>query len=91
MALAAGTQAGPYRMDSLLGTGGMGVVYRAGDTRPQRAVALKVLPPGLAADAERQRRFEQEARAVAALNHPNILSIFDVGTGSGPLEAGDAV
>lgn len=63
----------------------MGEVYRARDTRLGREVALKVLPVGMAADPERRRGFEQEARAVAALNHPNILSIFDVGA-DGALE-----
>ncbi len=86
MPLAAGEKLGPYQIVAPLGAGGMGEVYRARDTRLGREVALKVLPAGLAADPERRRRFEQEARAVAALNHPNILSIFDVGIGDGALE-----
>src|SRR6202167_3789279 len=80
MSLAAGTKLGPYEIQSLLGTGGMGEVYRARDTRLQRDVAIKVLPSSLAHDQDRLRRFEQEARAVAALNHPNVLTVFDVGT-----------
>jgi len=80
MALPAGTKIGPYEIVSPLGAGGMGEVYRAKDTRLGRDVAIKVLPEGLARDVERLRRFETEARAVAALNHPNILSIHDIGT-----------
>jgi tetratricopeptide (TPR) repeat protein len=75
-----GTRLGPYEIVALLGAGGMGEVYRARDTRLGRDVAIKVLPPEFAADAERLRRFEQEARAVAALSHPNVLAVFDVGT-----------
>ncbi len=80
MALASGTQLGPYEILSALGTGGMGEVYRARDPRLGREVAIKVLPSGSAPDSERLRRFEQEARATAALNHPNILAVFDVGS-----------
>jgi serine/threonine protein kinase/WD40 repeat protein len=79
MALSSGTKLGPYEILSALGAGGMGEVYRARDTRLARDVAVKVLPVSFAADPERLRRFEQEARAVAALNHPNILAIFDIG------------
>ena len=79
MSLAAGTKLGPYEIQSLLGAGGMGEVYRARDTRLQRDVAIKILPNSLASDRDRLRRFEQEARAVAALNHPNLLTVFDVG------------
>ena len=79
MALPSGTKLGPYEILSALGAGGMGEVYRGRDTRLGRDVAIKVLPVSFAADAERLRRFEQEARAVAALNHPNILAIFDIG------------
>jgi eukaryotic-like serine/threonine-protein kinase len=79
----AGTRIGPYEVIGLLGAGGMGEVYRARDTRLGRDVAIKVLPAEFASDPERLRRFEQEARAVAALNHPNILAIFDVGVGAG--------
>ena len=79
MALASGTKLGPYEIQSPLGSGGMGEVYRARDTRLGREVAIKVLPEALAKDADRLRRFQVEAQAVAALNHPNILSIHDFG------------
>ena len=80
MPLTSGTKLGPYEIVSPLGAGGMGEVYRAKDTRLGREVALKILPESFAAEPERLRRFEQEARAVAALNHPNILAIHDIGT-----------
>ncbi|MGB6477093.1 MAG: serine/threonine-protein kinase [Candidatus Sulfotelmatobacter sp.] len=83
MALTPGTKLGPYEIQSLLGAGGMGEVYRAKDTRLGRDVAIKVLPEKLARDAERLQRFETEARVIAALNHPNILSIHDIGTHEG--------
>jgi eukaryotic-like serine/threonine-protein kinase len=79
MSLSSGTRVGPYAVEGLLGAGGMGTVYRARDTRLHRAVALKVLPASVSADADRLHRFEQEARAAAALNHPNILAVYDVG------------
>lgn len=80
MALASGMKLGPYEVHSLVGSGGMGEVYRARDSRLQREVAIKILSSTLARDEDRLRRFEQEARAVAALNHPNLLTVFDVGT-----------
>ena len=80
MALALGSKLGPYEILAALGAGGMGEVYRARDPRLGRDVAIKVLPAGSADDPERLRRFEQEARATAALNHPNILAVFDIGT-----------
>ena len=83
MALAAGMKLGPYEIQSPLGAGGIGEVYRARDTRWGRDVALKILPESLAADSERLHRFEQESRAAAALNHPNILAIYDVGGSNG--------
>jgi eukaryotic-like serine/threonine-protein kinase len=83
MNLAAGTKLGPYEIVSLLGAGGMGEVYRARDSRLRRDVAIKVLPQALSLDADRMRRFEQEALATAALNHPNILAVFDIGTSDG--------
>jgi len=78
-----GRALGHYRIAAFLGAGGMGEVYRARDSRIGRDVAVKVLPPGIAADPERLRLFEQEARAVGALNHPNILTIYDVGVQDG--------
>src|SRR6204780_3973268 len=79
MALPSGTKLGPYEIVAPIGAGGMGEVYRAKDTRLGRDVAIKVLPEAFARDPDRLRRFEQEARAVAALNHPNILAIHDIG------------
>ena len=79
MALSAGTKLGPYEIVSFIGAGGMGEVYRARDSRLARDVALKILPASFAANAERLRRFEQEARAVASLNHPNIVALYDIG------------
>src|SRR5271170_6341110 len=83
MTLTSGTKLGPYEIVGPLGAGGMGEVYRARDTRLGREVALKVLPESFSRDADRLRRFEQEARAVAALNHPNILAIHDIGEQDG--------
>ena len=83
MALTSGAKLGPYEIVSPLGVGGMGEVYRARDTRLGRDVALKILPESFSRDADRLRRFEQEARAVAALNHPNILGIHDIGQHDG--------
>ena len=82
MALTAATRLGPYEIVAPLGAGGMGEVYRARDTRLDRTVAIKVLPDMLADDPDALARFEREAKAVAALSHPNILSIFDFGTSS---------
>jgi len=78
-----GTRLGPYEVVALIGAGGMGEVYKARDTRLGRDVAIKVLPAQVAADPDRLRRFEQEARAVAALDHPNILAIHDIGSHEG--------
>src|SRR5438552_13339227 len=72
-----------YKVITKIGKGGMGEVYRARDTKLGRDVAIKVLPAALSADAERLRRFEQEAQAAGALNHPNILVIFHIGTHEG--------
>jgi predicted RNA-binding Zn ribbon-like protein len=83
MALTSGTRLGPYEIQSLLGAGGMGEVYCAHDSRLDRTVAIKVLPASFSADRERLQRFAQEARAAAALNHPNILSVFDIGEEQG--------
>ncbi len=83
MTLVAGARLGPYEILAPLGAGGMGEVYRARDARLKRDVAIKVLPAAFASDIERLRRFEQEAQAASALNHPNILSIYDLGTHDG--------
>ncbi len=80
MPLLQGTLLGPYEIEGPLGAGGMGEVYRARDTRLEREVAVKILPPAYARDPDRLRRFEREARVVASLNHPNILAIHDIGT-----------
>jgi eukaryotic-like serine/threonine-protein kinase len=79
MSLASGTRLGPYEILSSIGAGGMGEVYKARDTRLKRDVALKVLPESLAADPDRLRRFQLEAQAAGALNHPNILVVYDIG------------
>ncbi len=78
-----GTRLGPYEITAALGAGGMGEVYRAQDPRLGREVAVKVLPASASADPERLRRFEQEARAAGALNHPNILTVYDIGMHQG--------
>jgi serine/threonine protein kinase len=75
---------GPYQILGLLGAGGMGEVFKALDTRVGRQVALKVLPESLAQDPERRRRFDQEARLAASLNHPNVMAIYDVGLDQHP-------
>ena len=83
MTLSTGSRLGPYEIVAPLGAGGMGEVYKARDTRLERTVAIKVLPSRLASDADALARFEREARAVAALSHPNILAIHDFGTHEG--------
>jgi serine/threonine protein kinase len=83
MSFVPGVRLGPYEVVSLIGEGGMGEVYRARDVRLGRDVAIKVLPPEFAADPDRLRRFEQEARAASALNHPNILVVHDTGSHDG--------
>jgi serine/threonine protein kinase len=83
MTLSAGTRLGPYEILSPLGAGGMGEVYRARDTRLAREVAIKVLPEALASDVERLRRFGKEAKSASALNHQNIVTIYDIGAESG--------
>src|ERR1700733_9488143 len=83
MPLSAGTRLGPYEVLAHIGAGGMGEVYRARDSRLGREVALKILPAAFASDPDRVRRFEQEGRAAAALNHPNIVVIYDAGSEGG--------
>jgi serine/threonine protein kinase/Tol biopolymer transport system component len=83
MSITAGTKLGPYEIQSAIGAGGMGEVYKARDPRLGRDVAIKVLPASVSADPERLHRFEQEARAAAALNHPNILAVHDIGQHDG--------
>src|SRR5213082_1461115 len=78
-----GTHLGRHEIRSQLGAGGMGEVYRARDEKLNRDVAIKVLPASLSQDEDRLRRFEQEAQAAGALNHPNILAVYDVGTHDG--------
>ncbi len=79
MTLTSGTKLGPYEIQSPLGAGGMGEVYRARDTRLDRSVAIKILPAAFSSDTDRRQRFQQEARVLSSLSHPNLLAIFDVG------------
>ena len=83
MAILPGSTLGPYEIIGELGAGGMGIVYRARDTRLDRDVAIKVLPEHVAGDADLRQRFEREARAVAGLNHPNICTLHDIGEQDG--------
>jgi eukaryotic-like serine/threonine-protein kinase len=83
MALTSGTRLGPYEIQSPLGAGGMGEVYRAKDMRLGRDMAIRILPAMFSCDSDRLRRFQQEAQVVAALNHPNILAIHDFGDHQG--------
>src|ERR1700674_3438369 len=83
MPISTGARLGPYEILAPIGAGGMGEVYRAKDPRLGRDVAIKVLPASFSADADRLRRFEQEARAAGVLNHPNITAVHDIGTADG--------
>jgi len=83
LTLSAGARLGPYEIVSPIGAGGMGEVYRARDPRLNREVAIKVLPASFSDDADRLRRFEQEAQAAGALNHPNIMVVYDIGSHDG--------
>jgi hypothetical protein len=80
MPLASGTKLGPYEIQSPLGAGGMGEVYRASDTRLDRTVAVKILPSHLSENDQAKQRFDREARAISSLNHPNICTLYDVGS-----------
>src|SRR5881397_3980405 len=80
MSLVTGTRLGRYEIRSQIGEGGMGEVYLARDTQLDRRVAIKILPASLAADEQRLQRFIQEAKAASALNHPHILTIYEIGT-----------
>src|SRR5437660_1335410 len=92
MPLTAGSRLGPYEIVAPLGAGGMGEVYKARDTRLGREVAIKVLPEEYSADPGRLKRFEQEARSASALNHPNIVTVHDIGqVGSTPFIAMELV
>ena len=83
MALIPGARLGPYDIQSPLGAGGMGEVYKARDTRLDRTVAVKVLPEHVASDPDLRQRFEREAKALAALSHPHICPVYDVGRQDG--------
>src|SRR6266566_3439603 len=83
MSLSVGTRLGRYEIRSQLGKGGMGEVYLAEDTKLNRKVAIKILPFEVASDQERMRRFVQEAKAAAALNHPNIAHVYEIGEAEG--------
>src|SRR6267154_1977407 len=83
MPLAPGTKLGPYEIQSPLGAGGMGEVYRAKDTRLDRTVAIKILPAAISADPAAKQRFEREAKTISGLNHPNICVLHDVGSQNG--------
>src|SRR5215472_17629511 len=83
MSLASGTKLGPYEIQSPLGAGGMGEVYRARDGRLGREVAIKVLPEHLCSDPSLKTRFEREARAISALSHPHICHLYDIGSQGG--------
>src|SRR5215471_3343241 len=83
MPLAPGTKLGPYEIGVRLGAGGMGEVYRAKDTRLDRSVAIKILPPQFSTDPVSKQRFEREAKTISGLNHPNICVLFDVGSQDG--------
>src|SRR5271163_993276 len=83
MPLAPGSKLGPYEIGAALGAGGMGEVYRARDTRLERTVAIKILPPQFSSDPVRKQRFEREAKTISTLNHPHICVLYDVGSQDG--------
>src|SRR5271169_5086224 len=83
MTLSAGTRLGPYEILDAIGAGGMGEVYRARDSRLERAVAIKILPAQFSSDPVRKQRFEREAKTISGLNHPHICVLYDVGSQDG--------
>src|SRR5262245_28532593 len=83
MPLLSGTKLGPYEITAPLGAGGMGEVYRARDTRLERTVAIKILPPEVSKDSVRKQRFEREAKTISSLSHPNICTLHDIGSQDG--------
>jgi serine/threonine protein kinase len=85
MSLPSRTRLGPYEIQAAIGAGGMGEVYKARDTRLDRSVAIKILPPEVSADPDRRARFEREAKTIASLSHPHICSLYDVGEHEGSL------
>src|SRR5512135_1254454 len=85
MSLVAGARLGPYEIQSAIGAGGMGEVYKARDTRLDRTVAIKILPPAVAADPDRRARFAREAKTIAGLNHAHICALYDVGDHDGSI------
>src|SRR6478609_7762623 len=91
MPLSPGARLGHYEIECLRGAGGMGEVYKSRDVRLDRMVAIKVLPPGVASDPEFRRRFEREARSVAAFSHPHICALYDVGEAPDPAGGGGSV
>ncbi len=85
MSLPPGTRLGPYEIQSAIGAGGMGEVYKARDTRLDRSVAIKLLPPDISTDSDRRARFEREARTIAGPSHPHVCSLHDVGEHEGSM------
>src|SRR6478672_3001887 len=83
MTLTAGARLGPYEIVAPIGSGGMGEVYRARDPRLGREVAIKVLPTLVASDPDRLKRFEKEARSASSLNHPNLVTVYEIGESEG--------
>src|SRR5271167_1917259 len=83
MSLTSGTRLGPYEVQSPIGAGGMGEVYRARDTRLDRTVAVKILPSHLSENPEARQRFDREARTISSLNHPHICHLYDIGLQDG--------
>jgi serine/threonine protein kinase len=91
MAIARGTRLGTFEILDLVGAGGMGEVYRARDTRLERTVAVKVLPPLWADSPDMRQRFEREAQTIASLNHPNICTLHDIGRHEDPTSTSPAI